>query len=78
MKDFDFVKERDEALLSLDKEKIEAFFRKNTGCEVPANDLVFWAGVHKAILYLNSATFEQKMRSCDWLIEHGFSPVIKP
>ena len=54
-----YVKERDEAMLSLDKDKIVSFCKKY-GVPVPENELVFWAGVHKAIVALNSATDEQK------------------
>ena len=36
-----FVKERNEALFSLDRERIEAYFRKQ-GAEMPKEDIVFW------------------------------------
>lgn len=68
-----FNSDRDEALLSLDKEKIQAFQKKyNIGFR-PSNERVFWAGVHKSILVLNAATEEQKMRSSEWLKTNGFS-----
>ena len=70
-----FVKERDEALLSLDKDKILAYCKKY-GVRMPENETVFWAGVHKAIIYLDSATAEQKLDSMMWLIQHGFKPGI--
>ena len=66
-----FIKERDEALLSLDKEKITKFLRK-CGTPVPENETVFWAGVHKAIIHLNSANPGQKLNSMIWLVNHGF------
>lgn len=69
------LKERDEALLSLDKDKIIKYSIKH-GVTLPSNDIVFWAGVHKGILSLNSATDEQKSNSLKWLIENGFSPSI--
>lgn len=72
----DFVKERNEALLSLDKEKIIAFMG-NWAVDVPQNDLVFWAMVHKAIVNLREATKEQKDKSFAWLLEIGFNPMIK-
>jgi len=68
-----FVKERDESLLSLDKEKIVEFLRKNN-VQIPENETVFWAGVHKAITAIDSATLEQKIDSMMWLVEHGFKP----
>lgn len=45
-----FVKERNEALFSLDRKKIEAYCAKygdSDSANVP--DVVFWAGVYKAI-----------------------------
>lgn len=66
-----FVKERNEALLSLDKDKIVAYMKKYD-VKVPP-DRVFWASVHKAILGIN-VTMEQKENSKIWLIEHGFKP----
>lgn len=70
-----FVKERDEALLSLDKKKILAYSKKYS-VKFPKNETAFWAGVHKAITALDSATEEQKQRSRDWLVANGFKPYI--
>ena len=70
-----FCKERDAALLSLDERKIRNYARKYA-IQMPENKTVFWAGVHKAILALNSATAEHKMTSAIWLMENGFSPEI--
>lgn len=70
-----FIKERDEALLSLDKEKITKFAKKH-GVPIPKDETAFWAGVHKAIWNLNSANAEQKLNSMMWLTNHGFSPDI--
>ena len=67
----EFNKERDEALLSLDKEKITKFLRK-CGAPIPENEIVFWAGVHKAICHLDSANAGQKLNSMIWLVNHGF------
>ena len=69
-----FVKERNEALLSLDKKKIKAYMKKYHVQFEPGNEVVFWAGFHKAIIGINSATPEQKQRSRDWLTAHGFKP----
>ena len=68
-----FCKERDAALLSLDEQKIREFARKHA-IQMPENKTVFWAGIHKAIVALNTATIEQKMASILWLAEHGFGP----
>ena len=70
-----FVKDRNEALLSLDKDKIIAYLNKY-GIPVPANEKVFWAGVHKGIVNMKAAPKEQKFDSMLWLVEHGFSPYI--
>lgn len=43
-----FVRERNEALLSLDRDKIVAYCNKY-GIMIPASEEVFWLGVHKAI-----------------------------
>lgn len=67
-----YVKERDEALLSLDEKRI-LLFCKRYDIQVPQSSEAFWAGVHKAILHLNAATWEQKQASYDWLMEHGFT-----
>ena len=66
-----YVRERDEAFISLDKEKILAFCKRYK-INLPENETVFWAGVHKVIIHINSATFEQKQKSYEWLAEHGF------
>ncbi len=70
-----FIKERDEALLSLDKQKILTFCTKNM-VPVPEDETVFWAGIHKSILHINSATKEQKKASFNWLLVHGFKPYL--
>lgn len=69
-----FVRERDAALLSLDKARIVTYLRKYGG-HVPQDDWVFWAAVHKAITALNSATPVQKQRSREWLRAHGSVPL---
>lgn len=70
----DFVKERNEALFSLDKDRIISYCNKYH-VEIEANEKIFWAGVHKAILAIRSATQEQKDNSKKWLLEHGFKPI---
>lgn len=78
----EFIKERNEAFLSLDENKIDAYIKKYTpNVKKPKNEIVFWAGVHKVIcnLYLvpeNNVTLEQYERSYNWLKENGFSPKI--
>lgn len=67
-----YVKERDEVILSLDKEKIMKFSQKY-GIHFPNSEKAFWAGVHKTILHINASSDEQKRNSWKWLIENGFS-----
>lgn len=79
MNNFDvqeFLRERDEALLSLDKEKIIAYCRKY-GVQLERfsdNDEVFWRAVHKAICNITTMPEEVRARSEKWLYEHGSSP----
>ena len=67
------IKERNEALFSLDKEKLLDYFNK---CEIPMpeNELVFWASVHKARLGLIDIPDDKKEESMEWLNKHGFKP----
>lgn len=65
------LKERDEAMLSLDKEKILEYCKKYDA-PIPDDKIVFWSGVHYHILGINKATKEQRQNSKQWLTEHGF------
>lgn len=67
----DFVKERNEALFSLDKEKIKKYAKKY-GVPLPRNELVFWAGVYKSIIAITDAPMELKADAALWLGENGF------
>lgn len=71
-----FVEERDAVLLSLDKDRITAYLEKRR-MPVPKNEWTFWAGVHKCIVHMNSATEEQKHYSAMWLLENGFNLEIR-
>ena len=70
-----FVKERNEALFSLDRKKIERYFAK-CGQPIPKNDIVFWATVHKCICNITTAPSDLIADSKKWLYEHGMSPII--
>lgn len=77
-----FVKERNEALYSLDRDKILAFVRKYNGEEFAqqmenADELVFWGSVYKGIANITNAPKAMHNKAIAWLKEHGFSPVIK-
>lgn len=67
-----YVKERDEALMSLDNGKIKAFFAKFNGSGEPPRDDVFWVAVHKAITGASTLPIEFRRKSKVWLEERGF------
>ena len=69
-----FVKERNEALFSLDRKKIEAYLIKYGETEfTDTPDLLFWAGVYKAICGIKSAPPELVDKAHGWLTENGFA-----
>ena len=70
-----FVKERNEALLSLDRKRIERYAKKY-GVTMPTDDEAFWRGVHKAICHITNIPFEVRQKSAEWLFEHGSTPNI--
>ncbi len=72
-----FVKERNEALLSLDRKKIERYCKKY-GVTLPNNDEAFWLGVHKARCAIADLPLEERRKSVRWLHEHGSRPDIFP
>ena len=76
----EFLKDRDEAFASMDENKIRAYCKKYH-IDIPENEELFWAGVHKAVcsLFLNvntKITIQQYNKSFDWLVQHGYRPEI--
>lgn len=70
----EFVKERNEALFSLDRNKIEAYMKKYGQAEneeVP--DELFWASVYKAICGINNAPDELVSKALMWLHKNGYT-----
>lgn len=67
-----FNKDRNEALLSMNKEKIIAYLAKY-GQQFHSDDNIFWAGVHKARTAIPSLPFAERMVSKRWLDERGLS-----
>jgi hypothetical protein len=64
-----FTRERNEAFLSLDEQKIRAFQRKWNGKEMPTDSKVFWGGVHKAITGVSRGLpIEFRRKSKAWLV----------
>lgn len=73
-----FVKERNEALFSLDRKKILDFFYKYHDDKLThdlekANDEVFWGAVYKAITGITNAPEELKEKAHAWLKSHNWS-----
>ena len=67
------IQERNEALFSLDRKRIESFmikFGDNMCTSTP--DLIFWAGVYKAICQIKNAPRDKVDAAHAWLSEHGF------
>ena len=65
-------KERNDALLSLDLNRIKVYCIK-FGLFIPDNDNVFWESVHKAVLQIRDADVEQREKSRRCLRENGAS-----
>ena len=69
----DFLRERNEALLSLDRKKIDIYAKKYE-VSMPKNETAYWAGIHKARLAVTEFSDDVKEVSKKWLIEHGLKP----
>lgn len=69
------TKEMEEAIVSLNLEKIEDM-SKAANMHIPEDYDTFLAGIHKARLYISSTTDEQREESKQWLINKGFMPAI--
>ena len=67
-----FIKDRDEALLSLDEAKLKAYLRKY-GEEPPEDSRVFWLAIHKAITACKSLPIDFRRKSAMWLAVRGSS-----
>lgn len=78
----EFVKERNEALFSLDRDKILKFYESAYGkTEMNmfenVDERTFWASVYKAICNITSASEDLKSKAEKWLNENGFTVDIK-
>lgn len=67
-------KERNEALLSLDEQKIRAYAR-HWGVVLPPSEdpEMFWIAVHKARVHLKALPKAERDKSAQWLHERGYS-----
>jgi hypothetical protein len=66
-----FLTDRREALLSLDKEKISNYMLKY-GTQPPKDEDIFWMSVHKARTALKELPLDARQKSKDWLTERGY------
>lgn len=64
-----FLNDRNEALLSLDIDKINAYLRKYGSPEL-SNDEVGWRAIHKARTAITAFSESERQKSRDWLAEH--------
>lgn len=70
-----FVKEGNEALFSLDENKIRAYAKKYR-VDLPDNYIAFWGGVYKAICSITTAPKELQGKARAWLKEYNMTEVI--
>lgn len=63
--------DRREALMSLDKTKILAYFKKYD-ITPPEKEIVFWGAVHKAVTGATDLPLKHRRASKDWLTKRGF------
>lgn len=68
----EFKKERSEALLSFERQRIERYMRKYH-IEIPMHENIFWAQTARAILKLADASQEAKERARGILRKYGMS-----
>lgn len=66
-----FNKERNEAFLSLDEQKIREHQIKWSGTDLPKDMNVFWGAVHKAITGVTTLPIEFRRKSKAYLDEQG-------
>ena len=62
-----FVKERDEAFLSLNEDKIRAMCLKWNDQKMTDDPTMFWAAIHKAITGAKTLPIEFRRKSKQWL-----------
>lgn len=70
-----FAEEFDTAFLSLEEKVIRAFIKKwDLEDSLPADPLLFWAGVHRIRTMITSLPYEARLLSRNWLLAHGLEP----
>lgn len=69
-----WLKDRHEAFLSMDKETILAYERKyNIDREEECDEEVFWIGVHMGRTAILSLPESERRKSMNWLLARGYS-----
>ena len=68
-----FLRERNTALLSLDRTRLEAYMR-HYNVTIPDDDEVFWRGVHKARTAVPTFPEWVRAESRAWLRAHNSAP----
>lgn len=68
-----FVRDRDEALLSLDEAKIRAYMVKYSIRNIATTDEAFWRAIHKARTGIKNFPADEKQKSKIWLAARGSS-----
>ena len=69
-----FRKARNTALLSMDEKTIRKYARKY-GIDMPKDDAIFWAAVHKARTACKDLPMEARTQSKRWLIQWNLQPL---
>lgn len=78
MTDKEFLKDRDEALLSMDKDKIIKYLKKyGENTDFSENERLFWTTIHTARVNLFSLPAEEREKSRIWLIENKHRKVME-
>lgn len=67
----DFLRERTEALLSLDIAKINAYLANHGSVTLPNNEMG-WCAIHKARTGITDFPEQEKEISRQWLKERGY------
>jgi hypothetical protein len=74
-----FMRDRRDALLSMDESKIRGFMKKwSSASGIPARKDAFWIGVHKARTAVLDLPEAERLRSHQWLAAKGFGSFYEP
>lgn len=66
------IQERNEALFSLDEQKIRVYCKKYD-VVIPKNPIVFWGAIYKAILAISDAPNQTQEKAKLWLKQHNMT-----